>query len=258
MSKELSELEIATRAIVEAGKIVMKYYGKASASYKSDKSLVTTADEESERAIKAILQRETPDYPILGEETGQTGGESEYLWVVDPLDGTTNYTFRNPFYDISVALTHKGNPILGVVLYPPQNELFYAERGKGAYLNNERIVVSDTKEIDKAIVTFCHGRDQDSVRRMISAFSKLKMINNRVRQLGAAALELCYVACGRVDVFYMTGMNPWDVGAGAIILEEAGGRVTDFRDEKFNLNSSDILGSNGALHEDLLEVLKSV
>ena len=254
----MSELETAIRAIEKAGRIVRKYYGKAAVTYKSDNSLVTKADSESERAIKAILQKEFPDYPILGEETGRTGEESDYLWVVDPLDGTTNYTFRNPWYDISVALTCKGNPILGVVLYPPQDELFWAEKGGGAHLNNERITVSDTEEIDRAIVTFCHGRDQDSVRRMINAFSKLKVINNKVRQLGAPALDLCYVACGRVDVFYMIGMHPWDVAAGAIILREAGGKVTDFSDHNFDLNSSDILGSNGRMHDNLLNILKNI
>lgn len=254
----MNELETAISAIKEAGRIVMEYYGKATVSYKPDRSLVTEADTESERAIKDILLGEFPDYPILGEETGRTGKESEYLWIVDPLDGTTNYTFRNPFFDISVALTHKSDPILGVVLYPPQDELYHAEKGIGAYLNNTKIVVSGTKEIDKSVVTFCHGRDQGSVKRMISAFAKLKVINNKVRQLGAAALELCYVACGRVDAFFMTGMNPWDVAAGTVILREAGGKVTDFRGNNFSMNSQDILGSNIRLHEDLLKILRHI
>jgi myo-inositol-1(or 4)-monophosphatase len=254
----LSELETAIRAIKEAGRIVRKYYGKTAVTYKSDKSLVTEADSASEKIMKNILQKEFPDYPILSEETGLTGEESDYLWVVDPLDGTTNYAFQNPFYDISIALTHKGNPILGIVLYPPQNELFWAEKGKGAYLNKERITVSDTEKVDRAIVTFCHNSDQDSVRRMINAFSELKVKNNNVRQLGAPALDLCYVACGRVDGFYMIGMHPWDVAAGAIILREAGGRVTDFSDHNFDLSSSDILGSNGRMHDDLLNILQNI
>lgn len=254
----MREMEVAVRAIGEAGRIVTKYYGKATSSVKSDKSLVTKADTESEEVIKAILRKEFPSYPILGEETGKTGEESDYLWVVDPLDGTTNYIFRNPFFDISIALTYKGDPILGVILYPPQDELFHAEKGKGAYLNDFRIMVSDREQIDSSIVTFCHGSDQDSVRRMIDAFSKLKNINQKVRQLGAAALELCYVASGRVDAFFMTGMNPWDVAAGTVIVREAGGQATDFRGNYFNIHSHDILGSNGRIHKSLLDILQDI
>jgi len=254
----MEELETAISAIKEAGNIVMKHYGKATASSKADKSLVTRADTESENLIKSILQKQFPNYQILGEETGFTGKKSDYLWVVDPLDGTTNYTFRNPFFDISIALTHKGDPILGAVFFPPQGELFYAKRGNGAYLNNSRINVSDKREIDGSVITSCHGNDQNSVKRMISAFSKLKMINQKVRQLGAAALELCFVASGRVDAFFMTGMNPWDVAAGTVILREAGGKATDFEGKPFNMNSRDILGSNGKIHESLLEILKNV
>ena len=254
----MNELDTAISAIEKAGRIVMDYYGKATASYKSDRSLVTRADTESERAIKSILLKKFPNYPILGEETGRTGEESDYLWIVDPLDGTTNYTFQNHFLDISTALSYRGDPILGVVLYPPQNELFHAEKGKGAHLNNAKITVSNTRQINDSILTFCHGRDQDSVKRMISAFAKLKVINNKVRQLGAAALELCYVACGRVDAFFMTGMKPWDVAAGTIILREAGGRATDFHGDNFNMDSHDILGSNGIIHHDLVDMLKDI
>jgi len=258
LCERMAELETAISAIRQAGNVVMKHYGRVTPSSKADKSLVTKADIESENLIKTILQKKFPDYPILGEETGLTGQKSDYLWIVDPLDGTTNYTFRNPFFDISIGLAYKGNPILGAVLFPPQDELFYAKRGSGAYLNNSKIGVSDRKEIDDSIITFCHGRDKDSVRRMIDAFSQLKVINQKVRQLGAAALELCYVANGRVDAFFMTGMNPWDVAAGTVILREAGGTATDFQGKAFNMNSHDILGSNCKIHEGLLNVLKKV
>jgi len=254
----MKELQAAINAVCEAGRIVMKYFGKTTPSYKSDRSLVTKADIESEKAIKAILQAEFPDYPMFGEETGRTGRKSDYLWVVDPLDGTTNYTFRNPFFGISIALTHNGNSILGVVLYPPQNELFHAEMEKGAYLNDSKITVSNVGRIESSLLTFCHGRDGDDVRRMINAFSELKMINHNVRQLGAPALDLCYVACGRVDGFFMIGINPWDVAAGTVILREAGGTATDFRGANFNMESHDILGSNDLIHPDLLDVLKDV
>jgi myo-inositol-1(or 4)-monophosphatase len=254
----MEELDVAIEAVKEAGAIVKRYYGKVDASYKADKSLTTKADVESEETIRNLLQKRFPNYPILGEETGRTGEESDYLWIVDPLDGTTNYSFQNPFFDISLALTYKHNPIIGVVLYPSQNELFYAEKGKGAHLNEAVISVSKANHVEDSIITFCHGRDQESVKRVIKAFSRLKVINNKVRQLGAAALELCYVACGRTDVFLMVGINAWDVAAGAIILKEAGGNVTDFNGRNFDMESKDILGTNAMLQQKLLGLLNDI
>ena len=256
--KQMEELYVAIEAVNKAGAIVREYYGKVDAFHKSDRSLVTKADTESEHVIRDILQKKFPDYSILGEETGRSGKESDYLWVIDPLDGTTNYTFQNPFFDVSLGLVHKNKPIMGVVLYPPQNELFHAEKGKGAYLNNERITVSNGMNFDDSVIAFCHGRDQQSVKRMISAFSRLKPVNNKVRQLGAAALELCYVACGRIDGFFMVGMNSWDIAGGSMILEEAGGRVTDFGGRDFDMNSHDILGSSPTIHQKLLDILHEI
>jgi len=254
----MEELEVAIEAVKKAGDILKKYYGQVAASRKSDRSLTTNADMESENVIRNLLQKRFPDYPILGEETGRTGKESDYLWVVDPLDGTTNYTIQNPFFDISLGLVHKGKPIIGVVFYPPQNELFYAAKGKGAHLNDARITVSERRKFDDSIIGFCHRRDQESVKRMIKAFSCIKPVNSKVRQLGAAALELCYVACGRLDAFFMVGTNPWDVVAGATILKEAAGEVSDFRGKDFNLASNDILGSNTRIHQKLLDLLNNI
>ena len=254
----MEELEVAIEAVKEAEAIVRKYYGNVSAVHKLDKSLTTKADVESEEAIRNVLQKRFPNHSILGEETGRTGEESDYLWIIDPLDGTTNYSFQNPFFDISLALAYKHNPIVGVVSYPTQNELFYAEKGKGAYVDKATITVSNTNDVEDSIITFCHGRDQESVKRVIEAFSRLKLVNNKVRQLGAAALELCYVACGRTDAFLMVGINPWDVAAGAIILKEAGGKVTDFNGKDFDMESRDILGTNARIHQGLLGILNNI
>jgi myo-inositol-1(or 4)-monophosphatase len=254
----MDELQIAIEAVKKAGSIVMKYYGRVNASCKYDKSLTTKADVESENVIKGLLQETFPNYSILGEETGRIEKKSDYLWVIDPLDGTTNYSFQNPFFDISLGLVYKNKPIMGVVFYPPQNELFYAEKNGGAYLNDRRITVSDKNKFDDSLIAFCHGRDQQNVIRMITAFSRIKPVNNKVRQLGAAALELCYVACGRIDAFFMVGINPWDVAAGATILKEAGGKVSDFTGKEFDLTSRDILGSNSRIHQKLLEMLNDI
>lgn len=254
MEMKRKEFKVAIEAVKKAGTIVKKYYGQVIASRKPDSSLITKADLESESMIRNLLQKSFPNYSFLGEETGQSEKESDYLWVVDPLDGTTNYSFLNPFFDISVALVYKSKPIMGVVFSPPQNELFYAVKGEGAYLNDARIRVSERKFAD-SIIAFCHGRDQQSIKRMINAFSRIKPVNNKIRQLGAAALELCYVACGRIDAFFMVGLNPWDVAAGATILKEASGKISDFSGKEFTLASKDILGSNISIHQKLLDIL---
>ncbi|MFQ6050444.1 MAG: inositol monophosphatase family protein [Candidatus Hydrothermarchaeota archaeon] len=250
------EMKVATRAAKEAGKMLMEYYGKVDRNYRYDGSTVTEADLEVERIIKHILSREFPDHSFLGEESGIEKGDSEYLWVIDPLDGTTNFTMRNPFFNTSIALTFRREPILGVVYNPYEDEIFQAERGKGAFLNGDRIRVSEEDEIKNSIITFSHGGDKRSVEIMIDIFGKLKLINGKVRQIGAAALELCFVACGRVEAFFMPGPNLWDVLAGALIVKEANGRVTDFKGNSFKISSSDILASNGKIHGELIEIIK--
>lgn len=251
----LKELDVAKKAALEGGKILMEDYGKVSIRYKEDRSIATEADVASEKKIKSILKGEFPSYSLLGEEFGLEKGISDYMWVIDPLDGTTNYCMRNPFFGVSIALVYKNEPLIGVVYYPAMDETFYAEKGEGAYLNNERIFVSSVTEIRDSMITFCHGRDQNSLKEMINIFGKLKLINNKVRQIGAAALELCYVACGRVDSFFMVGVNPWDIAAGVVIVKEAKGKVSDFEAKPFNMGSKDILASNGKIHERLLKLI---
>lgn len=255
--KKSRELKIAIKAAREAGHLLMKNYGKVSVRYKEDRSIVTKSDIESEKIIKEILQRKFPDYSFLGEESGKEKRISRYTWIVDPLDGTTNYIIRNPFFDVSIALAHKEEPILGVVYYPFQDELFYAERGKGAYLNNKRISVSKQGDIEDSIICFCNAPDNESAERMSRIFSEIKLVNNKLRQIGAGALELSYVACGRVEAFFMVKLNPWDVAAGALLVKEAGGVLTDFYGRSFSINSKDILASNGKIHKDLLKFIKS-
>lgn len=252
------ELEVAIKAAETSGKILMQYYGRAKVSLKRDRSLVTEADVKSEKRIKGILEREFPKYSFLGEESGRHKMGSEASWVVDPLDGTTNYVMRNPFFNVSIALVKGTEPIVGVVHYPFLNETFHAEKGKGAFLGKKEVHVSNETVLEDSVITFCHGRDEESVRRVSKIFADLKSINNKVRQLGAAALELCYVACGRTSCFLMPGMNPWDVMAGTIIVKEAGGIVSDLEGNTFTVNSKDILASNGKIHRQLLKILGEI
>lgn len=250
----LDELEVARETAKEAGDLLLKLFGKVEIGFKTDKSIVTEADLQSEKLIRSLIRQEYPEHDILGEEMGRSGDSSPYLWVIDSLDGTTNYSIRNPFFDVSIALTYNAEPVVGVVYYPFGGELFHAVRGGGAYLNDESIRVS-RRDFNSSILTFCNNRDQESVKRIVDIFGRLKPVNNKFRQFGAGALELSYVACGRADAFLMVGANPWDVAAGVLLVREAGGIATDFQGMAYNINSKDLLAANRMVHSRLLEVV---
>jgi len=252
-----TELEIAIEAATEAGEMLSRKYGKSKVRYKADRSIVTEADLESERRIRSILRANFPGDSFLGEEMGLRRGSSGRTWVIDPLDGSTNYSIHNPFFSVSIALIVSNEPVLGVVFYPCQEELFYAERGLGARLDGRRIRVSSSTSIGSSTITFCHGRDPASIRKVSEIFGKLKRVTNRVRQLGAASLELCFTACGRVDAFLMVGVKSWDVAAGTLVVEEAGGKVTDLSGKRFLDTSTTLLASNGRIHSRLLKLLSA-
>jgi len=249
------ELDVAVEAALKAGELLMGRYGRARIHYKADRSIVTAADLASERLIRSIIRGRFAGDAFLGEETGFRKGSSGRTWVIDPLDGSTNYSIGNPFFAVSIALEESDEPALGIVNYPCQGELFCAERGSGARLNGKRIRASDARTLERSTLTFCHGTDPASIRRISAIFRRLKEVTSRTRQMGAASLELCYVACGRVDAFIMVGVNAWDVAAGSLIVEEAGGRVTDLAGRRFTMSSTTLLASNGRIHNKLMKLL---
>lgn len=250
------ELEIAKKAALEAGKIMMKHYGNlGKLQFKHDKSRLTKVDLMAEKKILGLLKKNFPDHSIHSEEEGDTIKDSDFLWAVDPLDGTTNYSVMVPYFNASIGLFYKGKPVLGVIYYPVQKELFYATTGYGAYMNGKNIRVSDTRDLNKAMLTFCYGyKTKKDMVRGISFYGKLRS-EAPTRQFGSAALELAYVACGRIEAFEMSNMNPHDVAAGAVLVKEAGGKVTDFKNKQFTVKSIDILATNGRLHKTILKIL---
>jgi myo-inositol-1(or 4)-monophosphatase len=251
------ELRAARKAALEAGKILMKYYGKIGAEKKADGTLVTRADRESEKRIKWILSKQFPDYSFLGEETGRDDRKSEYTWIVDPLDGTTNYSIRNPFFNVSIALVKRNEPVLGVVYCPFQHEMFTAVKGRGAYLNGRKIQVSRQSDIRKSSLAFCHAwGNQETTDRVTSIFHGFKSVISTFRQMGATALELAYVAAGRIDGFIHVELKPWDVAAGVVIVREAGGKVTDFSGAEYNMDSRELAATNGRVHASVLRTIK--
>lgn len=253
-------LSFATQIAREAGNLLVQKLGSAKVSTKGDINLVTEADIAAENLIIEGIRSHYPHHGILAEESGEAvlsgGKQSEWKWIIDPLDGTTNYAHGYPCFCVSIALEHKGVLEVGVVYDPMRNEMFAAERGQGATLNDRQIRVSNVDELNQAMV--CTGFPYNVRERPDFAreFAKFTMEAQAVRRDGSAALDLAYVACGRFDGFWEDGLNPWDVAAGALLIFEARGRVTNFKDQPLDIYNEQVLASNGLIHEAMMRVLK--
>jgi myo-inositol-1(or 4)-monophosphatase len=217
--------------------------------------LVTKFDIESEKIIIGGIEKKYPTHNILSEEAGLIKKGSSYTWIVDPLDGTGNFIKKNPFFSISIALEHKKELILGIVYAPALDEFFIAEKGKGAFLNNNPISVSETQDISRSSIVSCEGSDID-IGRSAKLFREIRPIALDMRKLGSAAIESAWVACGRAEAYVVTKINPWDIAAGVILINEAGGKVTDFKGRSWNLNKSDLILTNGKIHKELIARVK--
>jgi myo-inositol-1(or 4)-monophosphatase len=249
--------DTAVEAVKKAGQILLKKYqnfDRSKVSFKSKHEILTVADLVAEKEIIKTIHKNFPNHQILAEESGETKTDSDYKWFIDPLDGTTNFSMHNPLWATSIALSYKNKLILAIVYSPSLNELFFAEKGKGAYLNNRKIKVSNFSG-DKVINTFCHGSQEKHIKKALKYYKKQKLAGFDARQLGSASLELAYVASSRVESITIPGANIWDVAAGALLVKEAGGRVTDFNNKSWDLNSCDIIASNGKVHKQILEAL---
>lgn len=251
-------MDIAIESAQRAGKLILNlFHQDIEITTKLDSSILTEADLKADTLIKTIIQDSFPNHDILSEESGRENNRSEYLWVIDPLDGSTNFSVHNPFFAVSISLVSKNQPLLGVVYSPIQDELFTAESNRGAYLNNQSITVDKNRTLEDLFLAYANGRDLNSRKQMVEIFGKLKLLNNKIRQVGAAALELSYVASGRFGAFLMPGSNAWDVFAGALIVKEAGGVVTDFQNKPLTLNSSDIIACSPSIHPILLDIINA-
>lgn len=256
-------LNFAIQTARDAGSILTDKLGRVmQVRSKGDINLVTEADLAAERLIIERIKSYYPRHAILAEESGATesviaiAGSSEWKWIVDPLDGTTNFAHGYPCFCVSIALERNGRIEVGVVYDPTRDEMFAAERGSGASLNGRRIQVSLVDELNSAML--CTGFPYDVRERPHFAldFTNFTMEAQAVRRDGSAALDLAYVACGRFDGFWEDGLNPWDVAAGVILIEEAGGRVTDFVGGELDIYTPKVLVSNGRIHDQMMRVLK--
>lgn len=255
------DLENAKRVGIEAiyrgARVLRKHYGHISQiNQKGAFDLITEADTESEKQIIETIHKAFPDHSILAEESGANKGSAEYQWLVDPLDGTTNYTHQLPIFSIAIALAAGDNIVLGLVLNPMDGELYAAVSGKGAELNGKPIRVSTTASVFGSLLVTGFPYDFDEIAKAaMKQFSVCQQASQGVRRLGSAALDICYVACGRFDGFWEQNLKPWDKAAGAIIAAEAGALVTNFSNQPFSINQNEILVTNGKIHQEMLSLL---
>jgi myo-inositol-1(or 4)-monophosphatase len=220
-------------------------------------NLVTEADHASEKVIIQIIKKDFPDHFILSEEAGEFKTDSEYKWIIDPIDGTVNFANGIPICCVSIGLEQNGKMILGAVYNPFMNEFFFAQKGYGATLNDKKISISDETEVSKScLVTGFPYTYLDSPNGPLQVFERFIRKGIAVRRLGSAALDLCWVAAGRFDGFYEHQLQSWDSSAGFLMVEEAGGKVTDFEGDYYSLYQPHLLATNGKIHDEMLAVIK--
>lgn len=254
-----SYLQAAIDAAKESGAFQLANIGKAhQIDFKGEINLVTEVDRACEKIIADKIQGVFPDHDILSEEGGGERRDSDYKWIVDPLDGTTNFAHGYPLFCTSIALEHKGRIVLGVVFDPNRGELFHAEEGGGSFLNGEKIHVSQISSVDKSLLAtgFAYNVKR-TMKNNITNFKNMILAAQAVRRDGVAAVDLCYVACGRYDGFWELNLFPWDVAAGFIIIKEAGGVVTNFSGDPFTVYDKEILATNSLIHQKMVSILKS-
>ena len=255
---EIAGLErVALAAARAAGRVHLQRLNRIKVARQTNAiDLVTEADHESERAVIRTLGRAFPEHAILAEESGANARQSEHRWIIDPLDGTTNFAHGFPQFCVSIAYERRGRVELAVVFDALKRELFVAARGRGARLNARPIRVSATPALDRALLATGFPYDRRERRNFYFTFWEAFMMRTQgVRRTGSAALDLCYVACGRVDGFWEFGLRPWDVAAGALIVSEAGGRVTNLDGSALDLEARKILASNRRLHRAMRETI---
>ena len=243
----------------EAGELLMGHFRRqVKIEYKGDADLVTIADRQSEALILERIQKKFPDHDVMGEEGSRIDSGAEYKWYVDPLDGTTNFAHGFPVFCVSLAVERHGKRFAGVVFDPTRDEMFSAAAGQGASLNGHAIRVSETGRLVECLVGTgfpSHKRHQNP---NIYFYHQITLRTHGVRRAGSAALDLCNVACGRFDGFWEFNLNPWDTAAGVLMVEEAGGQVTDFSGGAFQRDSRETMATNGLVHDALLKEFQEI
>jgi myo-inositol-1(or 4)-monophosphatase len=260
----VDDLQVAIKAVIRASEIILETFGNPTGiEYKSRVDVVTATDKKCEEEIVHILRSETPDYGIVGEEGTNIPGEK--VWIVDPLDGTTNFSHSYPFCGPSIGLCEGNTILVGALADPLSNELFFASKNQGSYMNdlyNEgeptKLQVTKTSELHKSLFSsgFPHNKESQRFKNMIERFIRLEYESHSIRKTGSAALSLAYVAAGRIESYVASGQYSWDMAGGALLVEEAGGKITNFEGEPYTMETREWLVTNGVIHDKMVELLK--
>ena len=244
------------KAAKEAGKIVLKHYGKAGKlKFKAPRNIVTKVDLLSEKTIINVIKKKFPKHNILTEESDFIDKNSEYTWIIDPIDGTTNFVAQIPYFAVCIGLAKDNEVVMGVVYNPYTKELFHAEKGKGAYLNSKRIKVSKKTKLIDALLTFSLPNKIQLSKKTLGLISKNYGTCRSVRNIGSAALNVCYIAAGNYDLYFSLSLRAWDVAAAKIIVEEAGGKITNINNKKWEINDHTFVATNKILHNKFIKLL---
>lgn len=250
--------ETAIAAAKKAGKVLLEMSkDEIGYSMKNSHDILSEADLKSEKIIIDEIKKKFPEHNILAEESGEENNSSEYLWIIDPLDGTINFSRKIKEYCISIAVEHKSELILGLIYRPATNELFIAEKGKGSFLNDMKLKVSDENELINMLLATDNTSNLEAREKNCNILSKIWNKVRHIRIFGSGALHLARVGSGKIDVYYTNKFNYWDHAAGIIIIKETGGKVTDFEGNEINKSSKNIIASNNKIHEQILEILNS-
>ncbi|MBL7159416.1 inositol monophosphatase [Candidatus Microgenomates bacterium] len=252
--------EIAKQAARQAGEFIKSRFLnlKPEEVFKKSKhDLVTSVDRGAEKIILNLITNNFPNHAILSEEAGKKEKKSDYLWVIDPLDGTTNFFIGNPLFAVSIALFYKKEVVLSVIHIPVTKQTFSAQKNKGAYLNKTKLSVSHKTELDGACLAYCFPPKKNGMQWIAKIFPKLVEKASLMRQFGSASWEVCQVASGKLDGFFLPYVSSWDVAGGALLVQEAGGKVTNFQGKPWTLNDQFFLATNGKIHQELLGILKN-
>jgi len=255
----MKEKELIDSLARKAGDTLMKHFRQDWALLKkrgTAKEVATHYDKEVDRLIVEEIKRHYPRHNLLTEEGGFLEGDPDWLWIVDSLDGTGNFANFNPFFCVCIALMHQGELLLGAIYAPAINEFYFAEKGKAAYLNGVKVQVSDVSDLSQSYIFYCEGGDKDRG----STGELLQKVYPRItdiRKLGSAGLETAWVATGKGEAYFTTKIEPWDVAPGVLLVQEAGGKVSDFQGNPWKLQTSDLLFSNKKLHEKILSLLSA-
>ncbi len=254
-------IDTAIKAAKLAGQVVIDHLGKISRSdinLKQTSDFVTSVDKESEKVIIDTLKESLPDHHFLAEESLKECGKGTYRWIIDPLDGTTNYIHGYPVFSVSIALEYEGEIIAGIIFDPIRDELFWSEKGEGAFLGCTSLKVSDTNIRESLLSTGFPFRKREMINTYLKLFKNIFLKVSDLRRAGSAALDLAYLACGRCDGFFELGLSPWDIAVGSLLIKEAGGVVTDFGGGTKYLLTGNIVAGNPAVHKEILREVKEV